>query len=184
MASLLVDGRPIEGDPGLASAIEVFGELRQHPGTMRLLLEESLAHRARLRTSRDALLRRPADIDVKQHAMLPLVNLARWAALSAGSHALGTSDRLRAAAGSTMLPDDRAATLVEVFETLQRLRLRYQLMQHQAGRPPSDSFGEDLMSPMDRSVVAQAVREIASVQKRMTRLSVYVPADQWSLPTP
>ena len=39
------------------------------------------------------------------------------------------------------------------------------------------------MSPMDRSVVAQAVREIASVQKRMTRLSVYVPTDQWSLPS-
>jgi CBS domain-containing protein len=184
MASLLVDGRPIEGDPGLPAAMQVFTELRQHPGTMRLLLEESLAHRARLRKNRDALRRRPADIDIKEHALLPVVNLARWAALTAGSQALGTTDRLRAAAGSTMLPDDRAATLVEVFDMLQRLRLRYQLMQHQSGELPSDTFSEELMSPMDRSVVAQAVREIASVQKRMTRLSVYVPTDQWSLPTP
>jgi CBS domain-containing protein len=184
MASLLVDGRPIEGDPALPAAMQVFSELRRHEGTMRLLLEESLAHRARLRTSRDALRRRPAEVDVKDHALLPLVNLARWAALSAGSQALGTRDRLRAAAGSTMLPEDRAADLVDVFDTLQRLRLRYQLMQHEAGQPPSDTFSEELMSPMDRSVVAQAVREIASVQKRMTRLSVYLPADQWSLPTP
>ena len=112
------------------------------------------------------------------------MNLARWAALSAGSHALSTTDRLRAAAGSAMLPDDRATTLVEVFEVLQRLRLRYQLMQHQNGQRPTDTFAEELMSPMDRSVVAQAVREISSVQKRMTRLSAYVPADQWSLPNP
>jgi len=184
MASLLVDGRPIEGDPGLPAALQVFTELRRHPGTMRLLLEESLAHRARLRTTRDALRRRPADIDVKEHALLPVVNLARWAALSAGSQALGTRDRLVAAAGSTMLPDDRAATLVDVFDTLQRLRLRYQLMQHQAGQPPSDTFSEELMSPLDRSVVAQAVREIASVQKRMTRLSVYLPTAEWSRPAP
>jgi CBS domain-containing protein len=183
MASLLVDGRPIEGDPGLPAAVEVFTELRQHPGTMRLLLEESLAHRAKLRSNRDALRRRPADIDIKEHALLPVVNLARWAALTAGSQALSTPDRLRAAAGSAMLPEDRATTLVEVFEMLQRLRLRYQLMQHQSGQRPSDTFAEELMSPMDRSVVAQAVREISSVQKRMTRLSAYIPTDQWSLPT-
>jgi CBS domain-containing protein len=183
MASLLVDGRPIEGDPGLPAAVEVFTELRQHPGTMRLLLEESLAHRAKLRSNRDALRRRPADIDIKEHALLPVVNLARWAALTAGSQALSTPDRLRAAAGSAMLPEDRATTLVEVFEMLQRLRLRYQLMQHQSGQRPSDTFAEELMSPMDRSVVAQAVREISSVQKRMTRLSAYIPTDEWSLPT-
>jgi CBS domain-containing protein len=184
MASLLVDGRPIEGDPGLPAVVEVFTELRQHPGTMRLLLQESLARRARLRSGRDALRRRPADIDIKDHALLPLVNLARWAALSAGSHSLGTPDRLRAAAGSAMLPEDRATTLVEVFEVLQRLRLRYQLMQHRNGQHPTDTFAEELMSPMDRSVVAQAIREISSVQKRMTRLSAYIPTDQWTLPTP
>jgi CBS domain-containing protein len=184
MTSLLVDGRPIEGDPGLPAVMEVFTELRQHPGTMRLLLEESLARRAKLRSNRDALRRRPADINIKEHALLPVVNLARWAALSAGSHALSTPDRLRAAAGSAMLPDDRATTLVEVFEVLQRLRLRYQLMQYQNGQRPTDTFAEELMSPMDRSVVAQAVREISSIQKRMTRLSAYVPADQWSLPSP
>lgn len=184
MTSLLVDGRPIEGDPALPAVSAVFTELRQHPGTMRLLLEESLARRAKLRSNRDALLRRPADIDIKEHALLPVVNLARWAALSVGSSALGTTERLRAAGGSAMLPQDKATTLVEVFEVLQRLRLRYQLMQHHHGQPPSDTFPEELMSPMDRSIVAQAVREISSIQKRMTRVSAYVPAEQWSLPEP
>ena len=50
MTSLLVDGRPIHGDPGLPEVMKVFSDLRRHPGTMRLLLEESL-----VRAGQDAL---------------------------------------------------------------------------------------------------------------------------------
>ena len=124
MASLLVDGRPIHGDPGLPAARRVFRALREHPGTMRLLLQESLSQRARLRSMRDALTRGRDAVDVKTHALLPIVNIARLAALSVSSAELGTTERLRAASGSQMLPSESAATLVEVFDVLQRLRLR------------------------------------------------------------
>ncbi|MET0865906.1 MAG: DUF294 nucleotidyltransferase-like domain-containing protein, partial [Nakamurella sp.] len=53
MTSLLVDGRPIYGDPGLPAVTEVFQEVRRHPGTLRLLMQESLANRARYRSVRD-----------------------------------------------------------------------------------------------------------------------------------
>ena len=43
MTSLLVDARPIHGDPGLPAVTRVVGDLRGHPGTMRLLLQESLS---------------------------------------------------------------------------------------------------------------------------------------------
>lgn len=183
MTSLLVDGRPIYGDPGLPAVTSVFKDLRAHPGTMRLLLQDSLARRAKLRSTRDTLMRRSGPFDIKSHALLPIVNIGRWAALSVGSSALPTVDRLRSAAGSAMLPSDHAATLVEVFEVLQRLRLRYQLMQHEAGQRPSDEMTLELMSPIDRSVIAQAVREIAATQKRMANVSSYVPAEEWALPT-
>ena len=48
MTSLLVDGRPIHGDPGLPEVMKVFSDLRRHPGTMRLLLEASLSARAKI----------------------------------------------------------------------------------------------------------------------------------------
>jgi CBS domain-containing protein len=112
------------------------------------------------------------------------VNLARWAALSVGSAALPTTERLRSASGSAMLPDEQASILIEAFEVLQRLRLRYQLLQHQRGDRPSDVFVMDRMSPIDRTVVAQSVREIASVQRRMDNISVYVPAEAWAAPDP
>jgi CBS domain-containing protein len=185
MTSLLVDGRPIHGDPGLPAVSAVFADLREHPGTMRLLLQESLSSRAKRASSAWRLpARRPDTFDIKAHALVPVINIARWAALSVGSAVLPTTERLRAAAGSAMLPADRAATLIEVFDVLQRLRLRYQLRQHQAGERPSDVLHLDQVSPIDRSVIAQAVREIAAVQRRMDNLSHYLSADEWVSPEP
>ncbi|MEP6798816.1 MAG: DUF294 nucleotidyltransferase-like domain-containing protein, partial [Lapillicoccus sp.] len=124
MTSLLVDGRPVHGDLGLPAVARVFAELREHPGTMRLLLQESLSARARMHSMREVLSRRGNTFDVKAHALVPIVNMARWAALSVGSAALPTTERLRVSAGSTILPDEQATILIEVFEVLQRLRLR------------------------------------------------------------
>jgi CBS domain-containing protein len=180
MTSLMVDGRPIHGDPGLPAVTQVFHDLRRHPGTMRLLLQESLSSRAKLRSVRDILTRRTETFDIKTHALLPIVNIARWAALSVGSAVLPTTERLRAASGSAMLPQEQASSLIEVFEVLQRLRLRYQLLQHQRGDKPSDVLVMDRMSAIDRTVVAQAVREISSVQRRMDNIWVYVPAEAWT----
>ena len=145
MTSLLVDGRPIHGDPGLPEVMKVFSDLRRHPGTMRLLLEASLSARAKSRSLRDLVARRDT-INLKKHAVLPIVNTARWAALAVGSSALSTTERLQAAAGSAMLPDEQAHNLIDMFTVLQRLRLRYQLIQYQRGEKPTDvvSRGPDV----------------------------------------
>jgi signal-transduction protein with cAMP-binding, CBS, and nucleotidyltransferase domain len=105
-----------------------------------------------------------------------------WSALAVGSASLSTTERLLAAAGSEMMPQDSAETLVEVFEVLQRLRLRYQVLQSQRGLKPTDRLDLDEVSPLDRSVVAQAVREVAAVQRRMDNVSLYVPAEAWTAP--
>lgn len=180
MTSLLVDGRPIHGDPGLSEVDRVFADVRKHPGTMRLLLQEMLARRAKPHVLREALRRRPEFVNVKNDGLLPLVNLARWAALSVGSSALPTVERLRAAAGSEMLPQESASTLIEVFGELQRLRLRYQLRQWRDGEPPTDVLAMATVSPIDRSILAQAIREVAAVQRRMDNIAVYVPVDEWT----
>jgi CBS domain-containing protein len=184
MTSLLVDGRPIHGDPGLPEVTKVFGDLRRHPGTMRLLLVESLSKRAKLGSMRHILARHPETFDIKTYALLPIVNIARWAALSVGSAALPTTERLHAASGSAMLPEEHASTLIEVFGVLQRLRLRYQLMQHRAGNQPSDVITMSRMSSIDRSVIEQAVREIAAIQRRMANISQFVPVEQWTTSEP
>ncbi|WP_234974287.1 putative nucleotidyltransferase substrate binding domain-containing protein [Williamsia sterculiae] len=173
--SLLLDGRPIWGDRGLTAVGEVFSDLRSHSGTLRLLLAETLTSKARLRSMRDVLARRGGTFDIKAHALAPLVNIARWAALSVESTELDTRSRLMAGAGSPMLTEDNATTLVEVFDVLQKLRITYQVAQHERGEKPTDVLSMRRLSPLDRSLVAQAVREIAGVQRRMANLSQYAP---------
>ncbi|GAC48146.1 putative nucleotidyltransferase substrate binding domain-containing protein [Gordonia aichiensis] len=175
LTSLLIDARPIWGDEGLPAVGEVFADLRRHRGTLNLLLAEALATRAKMRSVRDLLTRRGDDFDIKQHAIGPLVNLARWAALSVGSAQLDTRGRLRAASGTDLLPDDHAETLVEVFEVLQRVRLNYQVAQFDRGEVVSDVLDMKRLSPLDRSMVAQAVREIAGAQRRAANRAHYLP---------
>jgi CBS domain-containing protein len=182
MTSLLVDGRPIHGDPGLPEVTRAFGELRAHPGTMRLLLQASLSTRAR--THRRVVFARRDSVDLKHDALLPIVNIARWAALSVGSTALSTTERLHAAAGSVMLPADQAQNLAEIVDLLQRLRLRYQLVQFRSGERPSDVVAREQMSPIDRSVLTEAARETAAVQRRMDKIAAYLPVKEWVSPAP
>jgi CBS domain-containing protein len=181
MVSLLLDARPIHGDPQVPAVSRMFTELRAHPASMRMLLEESLAKRARRRPLLRVLLGRDG-FDIKRDALLPIVNLARWAALMVGSTALPTTERLRAAAGSSILPARQAATLVEVFEVLQAIRLRRQLRQVERGRPATDQLHLDRISAIDRSIIARAVQEIATVQQRMANLSRYEGPEDWGRP--
>lgn len=171
MASLLLDGRAVDGhaEPVVQ---EVFAGVREHPHTLRLLIRESLTNRAQLR--------RIGTVDIKAHALRPIVEIARWAALSVHSPALSTRARLSAASGSMLMPTEQADTLTEVFEVLQRLRLRIQLQQRDRGEPASDVVRVRSLAPLDRSLLAQAVREIAGVQKRLGNLLAYTSAEEWT----
>ncbi|MGW5525269.1 putative nucleotidyltransferase substrate binding domain-containing protein [Gordonia sp. NPDC003950] len=181
--SLLLDGRPIWGDPGLTAVAEVFGDLRSHPATLRMLLAEALSTPARLRSMRDVLARRTGTVDIKRHALTPLVNIARWGALAVGSVELDTRSRLCDAGASEVLGGDAATTLVEVFDVLQRIRLRYQLEQIERREDPSDVITLRRLSPLDRSLLAQAVREISAVQRRMGNVAQYAPVEDWGAGT-
>ena len=178
MTSLMLDGRPIWGDRGLSGVAEVFGDLRSHPGTLRLLLAESLSHKARIRSVRDVLARRGGTFDIKTHALTPLVNIARWASLSVESMELDTRSRLRVAAGSPMLTEDNAQVLTEVFDVLQKIRIAYQVAQLDRREAAGDVLTMRRLSPLDRSLLAQAVREVSAIQRRMANLSHYTPVGE------
>jgi CBS domain-containing protein len=167
---LLVDGRPIHGDLTLPEVARVFGDLRLHPSTMEVLLAISVD---RPKTPRGRWRRR--QVDLKTQALLPITNVARWAALSVGATALGTQERLRAAAGSPVLTAEDAETLGDVFEIVQRMRLRHQLEQRESGATPSDTMRPRDLSSIEASVLDEAIREIAAVQRRMANLARFTP---------
>ena len=81
-----------------------------------------------------------------------------------------------------MLPTEQADTLVEVFEVLQRIRLQLSARAARRGARPTDVMTMDRLSPLDRSVIAQAVREISAIQRRMDNIAAYVDVDGWATP--
>ena len=169
MTCLVVDARPIRGDLSRPKVARVFGDLPLHPSTMKMLLAISID---RSETRRGRWLRK--QIDLKRQALLPIANIARWAALSAQSAALQTPERLRVAAGSPMLSAEDADTLSDVFEIVQRTRLRHQLEQLEAGATPSDTITRDDISTIEADVLNEAIRAILAIQRRMANKVRYV----------
>ncbi|CCQ16774.1 cyclic nucleotide-binding protein [Rhodococcus sp. AW25M09] len=175
MSSLMIDGRVVWGPSELHSVPEAYRRLLvDHPDALRLQLRDALAGRARLRSLKDVLARRGGTFDLKAHALTPIVNLARWGGLSVGIASASTPARLAAASGNGMLSDGDVAALTEVFVLLQRLRLSHQVDQLTAGHRPGDVLIMADLSPLERSLLTDGVREIAAVQRRVGYLAANV----------
>ena len=178
MISLLVDGRPIHGDTGLPEVARVFRDLRRHRRTMSVLLSASIAQSARLRRPR----RRR--VELKAQLLLPIANIARWAALVARSPVLPTIERLLAASGSPMLSRADGTALADAFRAVQEIRLTHQVEQLNTGQAPDDVVSLSELSPVDRAVLAEASRVVASSQRRMGNMAPLVlPEMQADFPT-
>ena len=49
-------------------------------------------------------------------------------------------------------------------------------------RAGADVLVLESLSPIDRSMLTQAVREVAAAQRRMDNIAQYVPIDAWTSP--
>lgn len=165
MVSLLADSRVALGDDRLALSPVVSQRLE--PDLLRLLLKEAVEGKARLHSLRERLTRRTDSVDIKAHGVMPIVNIARWAGLAAHCADPSTSVRLRAAANSGILPDDDATMLAESFDVLAQIRLRHQCEQIERGEAPTDVLPLDSLTPLYRSLLGSAVREIAGLQRKL-----------------
>jgi CBS domain-containing protein len=173
MSSLLIDGRVVWGDSALHAVPSAYRRMRaEHPNALRLQLLDALAGRVRARSLRDVLSRRGGTFDLKSHALTPIVNLARWGALTGDVGSASTPTRLTAAAAMGALAERDAATLNEVFVTLQRLRMAHQVDQISAGHTPGDVITMSELSPLNRSLLNDSLREIAAVQRRVGNFGI------------
>ena len=171
LSSLLIDGRVVWGDPGLHSVSTAFQRVRaEHPNTLRLQLLEALSGKVRTRSLRDVLSRRGGTFDLKSHAVTPIVNLARWGGLTAGITSASTPTRLEAAADAGALSERDARTLCDVFAMLQRMRITHQVEQVAAGNKPGDVITMSELSPLNRSLLGDGLREIEAVRRRVGNL--------------
>ena len=111
-------------------------------------------------------------IDLKRGGLVPIVNLARFFALSNGITISGTLDRLAAVEEAGALEEESATALREAFAAVLQIRLAHHARCLHDGQTPDNVVDPGTLSPLTRSQLRDAFRAVAAAQKR---LSVYVP---------
>lgn len=170
LAPVVIDGRRLYGSEQLAG--EVAGTLagaRDHAELMHRMGVFALAHRPPTGFFGNLVLTHDGDrrprLDIKRGGLLPVVDLARWAAMSTGLTGASTIQRIEAAEAAGALGQTDAATLRDAFALFTELRMNHQVAQLEAGDPADDRLDPGALSPLARANLRQAFREIARVQR-------------------
>jgi CBS domain-containing protein len=171
LSSVIVDSRPVWGVHTGTPVADTFRQAAGYPQVLRMLARFALSHRPAARRFRGLVLEHggehPGMLDLKHGGLVPILDLARWGAMSAGVTTATTPERLRAAAEAGTLAPADTHTLQDAFELINNLRLEHQVAQIRAGRPPDDHIDPDELSALMRVQLRQAFRAVATIQKRV-----------------
>ena len=112
---------------------------------------------------------RKGTFDIKHGGLLPVVDLARYAALRAGVRG-HPHDRAAASGGTDegVLRPTEARILEEAFDLFSALRLEHQVSQLERGRRPDDHLDPKELDPLTRRYLRDAFREVSAVQRTLT----------------
>jgi CBS domain-containing protein len=108
---------------------------------------------------------RSDQLDIRRSAVIPIVELARWAGAAAGIVEGSTPQRLRAAAQEGVVSDADARTLTDAFELALELRIGHHMQQLAAGSQPDDQLEPAAMSPLTRDYLRDVFRAVTGVQR-------------------
>ena len=119
----------------------------------------------------NALLERKGEhantLDMKHRGIVPIVDLARVYALSAGLPQINTKERLRAAAEAGALSKEGAANLEDALEFINMLRITHQTRQIKEGLPPDNHISPKELSPLERRYLKDAFGVISALQESL-----------------
>ncbi|HEY8369644.1 MAG TPA: DUF294 nucleotidyltransferase-like domain-containing protein [Thermodesulfobacteriota bacterium] len=104
-------------------------------------------------------------INLKLQGMLPLVNALRVHALELGLRQTNTLERLEAAAARDgRFPPQKVEELTAAYEVITRLRIRRQLADLDAGRPPTSAVEPRALNRAERAGLREALLAVRSLQ--------------------
>ncbi len=172
LVSVITDSRPVWSsgpDPGGFGADGLWDrQVQPEPGLLRLLARFALSFRPPTGFWRGLVVEhsgeRRGQLDLKHGGLIPVVDLARWAAMTAGVAGASTMERLRAAEAAGTLESPQARALMEAFGFISSLRLDHQVEQLRRGEAPDDFIDPKALNPLARSYLRDAFRAVASVQ--------------------
>jgi CBS domain-containing protein len=180
LVSVFVDSRPVWGISAGPPIAGEFEHAPEHPALLRLLARFALSHRPPTGFLRGLVVEhsgeRRGQLDLKHGGIIPIVDLARWAAMSAGVTSTSTEERLRAGRDAGTLPREHVQSLIDAYELIVGLRIEHQIEQLAGAADPDDYIAPAELSPLTRSYLKESFRAIAAAQKHVAaELQVALP---------
>ncbi|HXV80639.1 MAG TPA: DUF294 nucleotidyltransferase-like domain-containing protein, partial [Candidatus Binatia bacterium] len=163
-AAIFFDFRSVAGRLSLAPLDKILADAKSEKAFIARLADASLAHPPlgffkRIRSD-------DGKVDVKKGGLAPIVGLARAAALAGGSLERSTLERLATAGKSgTILSQDDASALAEIFQFLLHLRLRQQLASLQANRSLDHNVHLNALSTLERRHLKEGFVMLRRIQE-------------------
>jgi len=161
---------PLQVTPPL---VQQLLRAREHPGFVRQLGRVTASYRPPLSFRGQISPNSDGKVDIKRGGIIPVVNLARFHALTNGITISNTVDRLRASRDTGVLEAEPADELLEAFEIICRVRFTHHAECVDAGTKIDDLIALRKLTPIQQRELRDVFRSIARAQKR---LSVYLPA--------
>jgi CBS domain-containing protein len=163
-AALLFDFRRVSGDLGVGPLEAVCQRAARNPLFLRFLAQQALQFKPpgtlMMRLQGDAA------VDLKAHALSPIVFLARCYGLEVGARARGTLERLDAARDAGIMGDDAWSSIGQAFRFVLGLRLRLQLRMLSEGKPATNAVHLSELSAIERTSLKDAFRAIQGWQDK------------------
>ena len=163
-AAIFFDFRPVAGSLSLAPLEDILAAAE----TEKLFIAQAAQEALRWGPPLGFFNRVRSDhgmVDLKKGGIGPIVNLARVAALAAGSRERSTLERLAVAGKSGgILKKEDTAVLAETFQFLLHLRLRQQLSALQTKQPIDHKVRLDALSALERRHLKEAFITIRQIQ--------------------
>jgi CBS domain-containing protein len=170
LVCVVIDGRAVwGGDVAGARMRAAFAEAQNRPRLLRLLESFALADRPPTGFLRDIIVERNGEhrgtLDIKKGGLLPIVDLARSAAMAAGVAAASTPARLDAAEAAGTIPASDVAVLRDAFELITDLRMQHQVQQLRRGEAPDNRIDPTQLTQLVRAYLKDAFRAVSRVQR-------------------
>ncbi|MDH5392401.1 MAG: DUF294 nucleotidyltransferase-like domain-containing protein [Gammaproteobacteria bacterium] len=108
-------------------------------------------------------------LDMKKRGVVPIIDLARVYALSAGASAVNTQERLEQASETGELSKEGMSDLKDALEFISTVRLQHQSLQSKNNDEVDNYVSPDMLSPLERRHLKDAFDVVRSMQAALER---------------
>lgn len=172
-SSIFFDLRCLHGESYLLEKLqkEILEQTRDNSIFLAYMAANAVQHRPPLGFFRNFVLDKhdtqDKALDMKKKGVTPVIDLARVYALSVGSTALSTQERLIAAHEATQLSDSGKDDLLDAFEFIATVRLRYQAAQIRRGEKPDHFVPPEHLSSLEKRHLKDAFEIVRTLQSAL-----------------